>query len=68
MADDSKHDLSTIGQAAQNQADRRLALNVCLTAHWPAEDIARLERRDAGGWNGWDMWRRAAAAAPAPGT
>lgn len=58
MPDDSKHDIATIGKIAQTAAERRLALDACLTQYWPQEDIVRLERRDTAGWNGWDMWRK----------
>lgn len=58
MADDSKHDLTTIGKVAETSQDRRDAMNICLTQYWLKEDIQKLERRDQPAWNGWDMWRR----------
>ena len=58
MADDSKHDINTIGKIATTRNERRLALDTCLTQYWLNEDIKRVERRDDPTWNGWDMWRR----------
>ena len=58
MADDSQHDLTTIGKVATTREERRDALDVCLTQYWSTEDIRRIERRDEQGWNGWDMWRK----------
>ncbi len=54
---ESASDIAIIGKDAENEKDRRLALETCLNGIWSNEDIGQLERVDTQNWHGWKMWR-----------
>jgi hypothetical protein len=51
-------DIESLGHTAGDKAERRLALDACLTGQWIEAEIVKIEREDSTNWNGWRMWEK----------